>query len=342
MANLSLFDSILEMQLHLNRLDANTRAEVIAIFQEMERELFGVLSDSDLTRWGRARVNKLLSQAEEVINNYYEQVQLKLFDTLDGVSNIVTSQTVSSMQGTVPVSIEVSIPTPAMVEGIAGSTMFEGAVIADWLERQSEDTIWRFKTAVQQGMVSGEDNGAIISRVRQAISISRANAASLVQTSVSSISNAARSKVFEENSKLISSMRWITALDSHVCVLCAARADKVWDMKTKEPKGHDIAYRVPPIHFNDRCVLVPVTKTWAELGINIPEIGGGSRASEIGQVPEGTTFDDFLRRRGTAFQNEVLGSGRADMWRSGKITLADLISGNGRPLTLAELREIYA
>jgi hypothetical protein len=45
-----------------------------------------------------------------------------------------------------------------------------------------------------------------------------------------------------------------------------------------------------------------------------------------------------LKRKGVEYQNEVLGVGRADLWRAGKITLRDLVSGSGNPLTLDQLR----
>ena len=80
-------------------------------------------------------------------------------------------------------------------------------------------------------------------------------------------------------------------------------------------------------------MLVPQTRFSA--------MGTGQRASMDGPVDRKTTFADFLERKGKAFQDDVLGPGRADLWRDGKITLQDLISGTGRPLTLAQLRSRY-
>jgi hypothetical protein len=37
----------------------------------------------------------------------------------------------------------------------------------------------------------------------------------------------------------------------------------------------------------------------------------------------------------------MLGKGRAQLWRDGKITLQDLLNAQGVPLTLRELREKY-
>ena len=63
----------------------------------------------------------------------------------------------------------------------------------------------------------------------------------------------------------------------------------------------------------------------------------GTRASDLGQIPSDTSFDDFLKRHDAAYADNLLGPGRAQMWRDGKLSLSDLVSGTGRPLTLEQL-----
>jgi hypothetical protein len=62
-----------------------------------------------------------------------------------------------------------------------------------------------------------------------------------------------------------------------------------------------------------------------------------TRASEFWQVGKNVTFDDFLNMKDKKGQDVLLGKGRADLWRAGKITLKDLVDQNGRPLTIKEL-----
>jgi len=45
----------------------------------------------------------------------------------------------------------------------------------------------------------------------------------------------------------------------------------------------------------------------------------------------------WLRRQGTAVQDELLGPTRATMFRAGKLTFTDLLGAMGKPLTLEEL-----
>jgi hypothetical protein len=95
----------------------------------------------------------------------------------------------------------------------------------------------------------------------------------------------------------------------------------------------------PPRHWGCRSVLTPIPKTFRDIGLDIDEPGDvGQRASSLGPVAGNMTFEQFLNRQPPAFADKVLGKGRAALWRAGKITLRDLVSGTGRPLTLEELR----
>lgn len=89
---------------------------------------------------------------------------------------------------------------------------------------------------------------------------------------------------------------------------------------------------------NCRSTSVPVLKTWRDLGIDMDEVPETTRASADGQVPAALSFEDWLKKQPTARQDTVLGQGKAELWRSGKISFRDLLDQGGRPLTTEELR----
>lgn len=78
-----------------------------------------------------------------------------------------------------------------------------------------------------------------------------------------------------------------------------------------------------------------------ELGIDVDEVKS-TRASMDGQVPASLNFETWLKGKSKAFQDEKLGPGRADLWRRGVITLSDLLDQWGNPLSLAQLKSLYA
>ena len=343
-----MIDATIAFALDAARVDADTRARLLPVLDRLQRELVAQLSAGNLSITERRRMNKALADARALIAEYYDQAAGILSATTDGLAPVAASAAVAALESMLPPGMSAAGLTDAYAAALAGNAIIQGATQADWWARQEADTAWRFATALRQGLAAGETNQQIIARIvgragfPGVMEISRANAAALVQTSVQTVANDARLATFDRNLDLIMKYRWLTALDGRVCPRCAARADLTWKADTHAAIGHSIAWANPPIHFNDRCVIIPETKTWAELGINLPEPPPGMRASRDGPVPASTTFAQFLERKGPAFADEVLGKGRADLWRGGKITLQDLVSGNGNPLSLAQLQAKYA
>lgn len=232
----------------------------------------------------------------------------------------------------VELSLTVSLPTEEALRAIVTDGLVQGAAQAAWWNKQSLDMAFRFSTAVRQGLAAAETNQQIIRRVRGEIAITRRNAAALVQTSVQTVANNTRMATFQANGDVVSGVRWLATLDSHTCARCGARDGMTWKLDGT-PIGNAGLFIQPPLHFNDRCVMVPITR--------LSSLGGGQRASANGPVDRTTTFTEFLDRQGTKYQDETLGPGRAQLWRDGKITLSDLTSGTGRPLTLDQLQAKY-
>lgn len=340
LGRLRLIDKLISFTLDLNRLDAATKRKVIKLIDEAQKELLADIANKDLTVFGLARRRALLDDAKAIIESAYETARLALSDAVEPIPELTAKNVAKALQSKFPASIQPSLPTENVFKALATDSLVLGSTSTDWWAKQSADTIFRYNAAVRGGLTLGETNLQIRNRVLQVMQISKRNAASLVQTSISTVANAARKATFEANNDIIKGTKWISTLDQKVCEQCAARADKEWDNKG-QPIGHGIPFATPPIHYNDRCILTAVTKTFRELGLDIDEPPTGTRASVDGQVSGKTTFDDFLKRKSQAWQDETLGKGRADLWREGAITLENLIDGAGRPLTIVQLKARY-
>lgn len=333
MLNRELFDATIELGIDLERVSASARAEIIRLLKKMEKELVAN------TEWQQARVNKQIAEAKAIIRRYYNDAAEVALETTSGAAKVAASATATSLTVATGSMVDVVLPSASFLESIAGDAIIQGATQSAWWARQSDDTAFKFAAAVRQGLVAAETNQQIIKRVMDVMDISRRNAAALVQTSVQTVANNARIKTLKENGDIVSSVEWVAALDAKTCIECAVMDGKRWGIDGT-PIGHSVPFRQPPIHFNDRCSMVPITKTFRELGIDIDEVPEGTRASMEGQVSD-KTFADFLSRKGTAYQDEVLGKGRADLYRRGVISFNDLVDGKGSMLTLAQLRQKY-
>ena len=340
--NKVLFDSTIELHLDVERLAIESRATVVSMLKAMEIELTDKLARG-VTDWSKARINAQLKEADSIINQYYSDIATTSQSASAGVAQVAASATADSLVAAVGAQVAISaIPTAAYLETLASNVIVQGAIQADWWERQSSDASFKFQSAVRQGLVGAETTPQIVKRVRDVMDLSRRNAETLVHTSVQSVANTTREKIFADNDDVMSGKEWSSALDRKTCPTCGALDGKRWTTDGKKI-NHSMVYQIPPKHFRCRCSMVPVLRTWAELGINMDELPDGTRASMEGQVND-KTFEDWLKRKTESdptFADRTLGKGRAELWKSGKITMDQMISG-GQPLTLAELRKKYA
>jgi hypothetical protein len=342
-----IFDEVIDNALLVFRLAAQQRGMTVERLRKLEKVLIGKLAEEQVTKRQRRRVETFFDLVDKVIDRHYRQLQLE-FDFF-GISTTVAEDIQAGLRIVLGYDA-INLPTTDYFKSLSSDVMIMGAPSQDWWRGQSEDLKFRFAAQVRQGLANAETNQQIINRIvgksgqPGIMETARRNAAALVQTSVQTVANDARRATFKANSDVIKGIRQVSTLDGHTSLVCIAYSECEWDLDFKPigPKAKRKPYNGgTPRHFNCRSVEVPITKTFAELGLkNVPEPKGTTRASADGPIDVNTSFKDFLDRRGRAYQDKMLGKGRADLWRAGKITLRDLVDGNGRPLTLAELQEL--
>jgi SPP1 gp7 family putative phage head morphogenesis protein len=339
MSEIELQDAILRLALELQRLSGHEEAEAEAILRELERDLKMLLQSQTLSDAGKREIEELVREAEAAINARYATVST-IVDT-HGLVVLVSEHTLEALQ-TIGAARAVTAETLA---SLSKNVLIDGAPSKAWWDKQAEDTAFKFAAQVRQGVINGETNERIVGRIvgragePGILDAAKRNARALVHSSVMSAANDARLATYRKNSRLIAGVRWLATLDGHVCPRCAALDGQAWDLDGNKLKGTKVEFQAPPIHWNDRCVLSPIPKSFRDLGIDIPEpTDEGMRASAEGPVHGATTFQDFLKRQSPSFIERVLGKERARLFMEGKITVRDLVSGTGRELTLEELR----
>lgn len=340
MSEIELRDAILRHSLQILRVSAGEEAVVEEILRQLERDLRKMLESRSLNTAGRREIERLIREADEAIQPAYAAAAERV-DTRT-LAVIVAEHTVETLDELLPLTA--SMPTQETLNSLSKDVMIDGAPSSAWWKRQAEDTTWRFAAQVRQGVINGETNERIVQRIAGTrtepgvMQIARRNARTLVHSSVMTAANEARLATFRQNGRLIAGVRWLSTLDGRTCRVCMALDGQAWDLDGDKLKGTRVAFEAPPKHFSCRCVLSPIPRAFKELGIDLDEPGGGTRASSMGPVPASTTFDEFLKRQSSAFVERVLGGERAALWRAGTITLRDLVSGTGRELTIEELR----
>jgi SPP1 gp7 family putative phage head morphogenesis protein len=344
-------DEVRAHAVDLLRFDAHLRNRALKLLREVERELVKRLTESEigdgLTAAARVRLQSLLANTRATIGTAYGELYTTTSNLLEGLAAVETTFASAAVNGALQVELLTTALAPAQLRAIVSDAMIEGAPLKEWFERLGGDTAQRFADEVRKGMVAGETNAEIVRRVRGTkanaykdgvMEIPRNSAQRVVRTAVQTVANTAQVETYKANADVIQSLVHVSTLDSRTSDICVAR-DGLEFTLDGAPVGHKVPFlNGPPYHWNCRSVMTPRLKSWRAMGIDLPEIPAGTRASTDGQLPASMSFDDWLKSKGEDFQDKLLGKGKAALWRDGKITRAELLDMSGRPLSLEELR----
>jgi len=224
----------------------------------------------------------------------------------------------------------------------------------------------RFTVAMRTGMLQGESVPQLAARVRGTralgytdgiMNLSRQQAQTLVRTSVIGVANLSRLNTYADNADLIKAIQWVSVLDDRTTLICIGLDGKQWKMPPSgdmedyggyEPIDHNKAFPGPTAHWGCRSTQVSVLKSLDELATqdayaNLPEDiqDPAVRAAMDGQEQVGGTYEDWLNRQDVATQNDILGIGRAELFRAGQLDLTDITDQSNDPLTTEQLIAKY-
>lgn len=218
----------------------------------------------------------------------------------------------------------VATPSTGMLRQAVLRRPFDGILLKERWDKRGRAFREAVEGQVRIGLVQGETPEAIISRVRDIWPAQRRHVGATVRAGVAHAQNQARQATYEENPRLLRGVMWVSTLDISTCPRCGSLDGQVFEV--------DAGPR-PPEHFNCRCTTTPVLRSAEDLG--------GTRASMDGQVPEATSFEEWIGRQSAERQDRVFGAGRARLYRAGRIELEDMVDAAGNVIPLADLIEAY-
>ena len=354
-ANTKLLDAITSRALDLQRLTAGQRRDAKRFLGELEGDLVAQIAKFDPTGVSAlnrqaARLDKMLKQVRETIRVSYRAESKRLIGELREVADMEARFAASAINRSAGVELITTELTRGQLAAITSDLLVQGAPVSDWLSRQAGDTLKRFQDNMRLGIAEGETNAQLIRRIRGGkqngevvqgfMKISRNHAESLVRSATQAVSQKSRQAIYNANADIVKAEQWVSTIDLRTTVECSTRDGLTYTVNDHEPIDHSLPWGGGPgnLHWGCRSTSVPVLKSWRELGLDADELPTSTRASLDGQIAQDTTFEGWLSRQSVERQNENLGVGRAALWRDGKISFRDLVDGNGRELTLAQLK----
>ncbi|WP_312467286.1 hypothetical protein [Pseudescherichia sp.] len=327
----------------LNDSDAELTARLLVAMDSLPTSQFTV-----------SRLESLLGSVRDLNQQAIAGMQTSLADELLQLAGHEAGYQLSLFDVLLPQQVKERYPlqsiTPEQLYAATMAQPFQGRLLSEWAENLDADRMTRITNTVRRGYLLGDTTEVIARQVRGhanrgfqdgALQVSRANAASITKTAVNHLAATARTSFADANGDILRGKQWLSTLDNKTTHTCIIR-DRLRYTLDNKPIGHKIPYLQGPgrIHFCCRSTETLITKSWRELGIDIDEMDNGTRASMDGQVPEDTTYLDWLARQSPQRQDEVLGPERGRMYRAGELELGEMFTDKGEWISLAQLKAL--
>lgn len=326
-----------------NTLSDQSEAIIRSMFDEIVAEIAKLDPTGVSPRYRQGRLDRLDARVREVAGSAYDRMYAEQRAALASVGASQAQGASMQLRAVLGAGNAGRVaPTtglgPNFFKAVVDREPVQGALLKDWFKGQAQRTQFQVGRQVRLGMVGGETIDDMVRRVRGrsngrgrytggVMQTSTREATAIIRTAVNDISNTAMLNTFEANADILAGVTFTATLDARTSSICQATDSKTW-------KLDDPAIQRPPLHINCRSVLIPEVD-WKGLGMEPPP--EGTRASAGGQVPASTTYEDWLRSQDRAMQDEILGPGRAQLFRDGKVGLRELVTADGRRIPLDAL-----
>jgi len=328
--------------------------DVLGYGNALSKKVINILNKSDISLFEKLRrildelpageinvkkLDKLLQTVFNTNNTAYSAAQNTIETELKAFTKQELSYQKNMIEKVAPVQVKVISPEQVFAAGMAQP--FQGQLLGEFFSKLSQQKQTMINDAVRMGVIEGKTTNEIVKVIRGSreldykdgmLAITRRNADSVVLTAVGHFQNFAQESLYEANDDIIKGYRYTATLDTRTTELCASRDGNFYRIGQAKP--------AIPAHYRCRSRYTPVMKSFKELGLDINEFDASTRASMDGQVPEKVTYQDWLKNQSAARQDKVLGKQKAELFRSGQLTLDKFVSPSGHVYTLDELSKL--
>lgn len=337
--NRDLLDSSVSHQIGLQRLSSGVRDKVIAHLNRVEDDLIARIRErTDTASFTDRRLRQVLADVRSMLSEAQGETFNITRDELRGLASYEAEFQERMISDDVPIELSITQPSRQQLQAIVTSRPFQGKLLREWVEDLTDAQRRNIRDALRVGMTEGETVDQMVRRIRGTraqrfrdgvMETTRRQSQAMVRTAVNHTASSARETLYRENNDLIRGVQWVSTLDTRTTAICMSRDGQVYPPDSG-PR--------PPAHVNCRSTTTPVLRSWQELGINARDVPESTRASMDGQVPDKTTYPEWLRRQSVERQEEALGPAKARLFREGNLDIDRFVDDSGRAYSLDELR----
>ncbi len=340
--------------------DAEVR-RIARLLDAIEREILLRIAQGGegMTSYQRGRRQQLFADLRGLNAKAYERLGREITTSLRTVASYEASFGGRLLEAVLPAGVAGALlPSPYDLRAVVEELPLVGSTLPRQISKLARARFRRIQADVRYGVVQGETTREIVKRVVAGRKLGKVQAEALVRTATNHVSNRSRDALYRDGASVLAGVEWVSTLDGRTTPTCRALDGQVFPVDSG-PR--------PPLHWRCRSTTVPITKSWAELGLGgmgLPEtrellppgvrlrpfvrdlrpvrkIPKSQRAGKIGQVSADVNYSVWLSAQPPSFQNAVLGPKRGAIFRANPgMQLAALLNSAYEPLTLEELQRI--
>lgn len=308
------------------------------------------------TGWSEARSEAMLDELGAMSQGIQNRISGSVAEMAGhaGSASLNAHSKFLSWDGRAPAFNPVAM-TAAQVAQLAVETPVGGRLLQDWIGRTfDQNLVSGIKQEITTGMLKGKGYPALVSRIAEGWEMTRTEAVTLARTYVQSANVGAMQAVYRQNQDIAKGWKWCAAMEiggkagGGTCLRCAALDGNEYMWGEPSPEI--------PLHPRCRCVALPLTKTWRELGLDVDEmepvyrpwtksdtiidVGRGMDKYGIPEVQmqgfHQGSFADLFPRLPREDQLAVAGPGRLGLIEGKEVKFSDLVDPATGRLRLLE------
>lgn len=362
----ALVRNMVDMRRFENTVSRETTAVLEAAFTQIIIDLIR-LDPTAVTPGRRTRrINALMKAIQGTTGPAYSDMRKILNSSLVDVAGVQEGFALKQLdRATIGIDVRFSSPeTRAFWRSFVTERRIRGSPLSEWWANQERGVRTSIRRELEIGLGQGETVDDLVRRVRGravgskfvdgkrvtrfaggTLRIFTRQAEAIVRTAVNQISNDALFETFSSNPEVTTSYRYTATLDARTSDICIS-------LDGQEFEYTDPNRRQPPQHFACRSTMVPIVN-FEELGLDTPiaakravktgpsvsRTGETVNLKKTGPVPATTDYAGWLRKQNDAAQNEILGVGRANLFRSNKLDLRTIVRKDNSTVSLADLQK---
>lgn len=332
-----LASEVLKQSIYVERYTAQLQRMALSELIRLDKILVGLIAQHGPNE----RLSSLLKIAKEEINKAATAAQKAHLSDAERLIQVEAATAAKQINTVTGSSLATTYSSESFNRQVMKRALVMGAPAEEWWKRNAATMYNRFSDIVRPGFTTGRSTGAMIADWRQQSGQIRRHAEAQVRTSTLSMANSARQELYERNPSVVKGLQALAVFDTRTSALCRSRSGMSWTLEG-EPLDANIPFPGhPPWHWNCRTTLVPILKSFEELGIKTKgEVPPRMRASMNGQVAEDMTYDEFFQTLTPEEQEEILGPAKLRLYKKGKLSMRDMVDQSGRPLTIDELESM--